>query len=92
MMVTFFALFSGIVLAELMMPVFNDFVHAGVAPDYLKESWKLIDLCHLSRDFSGSYPAFYVSSFQPANVLKGRSGSVKGGIGLKKCLWYFNLR
>jgi len=32
MMVTFFALFSGIVLAELIMPGFNSFVQASVAP------------------------------------------------------------
>jgi len=89
MMVTFFALFSGIVLAELIMPGFNDFVQTNVAPNYLKESWKLMSFAFLLGIVSGSYPAFYVSSFQPAFVLKSRSGGGNGGSWLKKTLVIF---
>jgi len=53
MMVTFFALFSGIVLAELIMPGFNSFVQASVAPDYLKESWKLLSFAIILGILSG---------------------------------------
>lgn len=89
LMVTFFALFSGIVLAELIMPGFNDFVHTNIAPNYLKESWKILSFALVLGIVSGSYPAFYVSNFQPAYVLKGRSGNSVGGSWLKKILVIF---
>lgn len=88
-LLTFFALFSGIVLTELLLPSFNNFVQEGVSPDYFNESWKLILLAIVLGIVSGSYPAFYVSSFQPAKVLKGRSGNMVGGKFLKKVLVIF---
>jgi len=71
------------------MPGFNDFVQTNVAPNYLKESWKLMSFAFLLGIVSGSYPAFYVSSFQPAFVLKSRSGGGNGGSWLKKTLVIF---
>lgn len=88
-LLSFVALVTGIVLTEFLMPGFNSFVQAGISPDYMRELWKLLLLAIFLGLLTGSYPAFYLSSFQPAKVLKGRSGSATGGKLLKKILVIF---
>lgn len=89
LLISMIALFTGIVLMELILPAFNTFTHSYIIPNYFEEFWKLVMLVIIIGVISGSYPALYVSSFQPAKVLKGRSvNGGKGGI-LKKILVVF---
>ncbi len=88
-LMTFIALFSAVVITEVLLPVFNSFTYSHLAPDYLNSSWKLLLLVILTAVISGSYPAFYVSSFQPARVLKGRSIGTSGDNWLRKVLVVF---
>ncbi len=73
------ALLAGVLIVELILPYFNNFLNTSLDLNYL-ESWS-----HLAGLFgvvlfvglvAGSYPAFFLSGFQPATVLK---GSFKAG-------------
>ncbi|MEZ5196752.1 MAG: FtsX-like permease family protein [Bacteroidales bacterium] len=88
-LITLIALFTGIMLMELILPAFKTFTQTDFNPNYLQELWKLMGLVVIIGIISGSYPAFYVSTFQPAKVLKGRTISGNGGGLLKKALVVF---
>lgn len=80
-LISFLAFVSGAVLAEMILPLFNDFTLSEVRPDYRNGLWKLAVLALTIGIVSGSYPAFYISMFQPAMVLKsGWSHSKKTGL------------
>jgi len=87
--IVFIALFTGIVLSELILPIFNDFAETNISPDYLNEFPIIIGLGVLMGLVSGSYPAFFVSGYQPVKVLKSMTSDQKGGNGLKKVLVVF---
>ena len=75
-LVALFALVFAVILVELMLPAFNAFIHRELlASDYLR-NWDLmlilIGIVVFVGVFSGSYPAFLLSAFQPVDVLKGR--------------------
>jgi ABC-type antimicrobial peptide transport system permease subunit len=73
LLVAFFAFALAILLAQLALPFFNDV--AGKKMSILWGSplfWLLgISFSLLTGLISGSYPALYLSSFQPVKVLKG---------------------
>lgn len=88
MLMVFISSLLAITISYLMLPVFNH-----VADKQLHLS--LIDLPSLSIFIaiilftgllSGSYPAFYVSSFQPSRVLKGQLKSGTGAAQFRKVL------
>jgi len=72
--VTFFALCIALIVVELILPIFNALVNKNLVlsfsstPDILLYSIVIALLLGL---ISGSYPAFYLSSFNPAVILKG---------------------
>ena len=70
---TLFALVIAIILIELFLPVFNDLTGENLAINYLDGSFLsgFILIAVFTGIISGSYPALYLSSFQPANVMKG---------------------
>ena len=75
-LVALFALFFAVVLVEVMLPAFNAFIHRELlALNYLR-NWDvmlvLVGIVVFAGVFSGSYPAFLLSAFQPVDVLKGR--------------------
>jgi putative ABC transport system permease protein len=72
--ISFIAFVFAVVLAQLLLPFYNDLVEKGLYIPYTKSAFWLFALCLIlfTGLISGSYPAFYLSSFQPVKVLKGK--------------------
>lgn len=71
---SFFALILAIVLIELFLPTFNSFVGKKLSINYLNNIGYLVAMmltAAIVGVISGSYPAFFLSSFKPVIVLKG---------------------
>jgi len=82
MLLSLFAVLPALVLVEFMLPVFNNLTgkslgileaEFGVTAVALTGVGLLVGLA------AGSYPAFYLSAFQPVQALKGVFGNAKGG-------------
>ncbi len=93
MVLTAVALVFGLLLARLALPAFNRFYDKEIVFDF--SNWQLwtiiLILGGLTGLVAGSYPAFVLSNFQPARVLKGNQmgrGWRKGGL-LRKGLVTF---
>ena len=87
-MVTFISSVLALVLVELVLPSYNLLVNKNIFIDYsnpwlwsIALGWVLV-----IGIFSGSYPAFYLSSFQPVKVLKGKVNVGKGATTPRKVL------
>jgi len=68
------AMILAVAMVELALPWFNSFVGMDLAFDYLGNPGLLallVALALLVGFFAGSYPAFYLSAFRPATVLRG---------------------
>jgi len=73
-LVSFFSLLLALGLAWLLLPLFNQLAGKQMSVFTLLSSWLLpllIALIVVVGCIAGSYPAFYLSSFQPVQVLKG---------------------
>jgi putative ABC transport system permease protein len=72
---TLVSLFIAIVIVELLMPQYNNLVQLNLDINYFEE-WHtipgLIVLVTIVGLMAGSYPAFFLSSFKPVTVLKGK--------------------
>ena len=70
-----------IALVEGLLPFFNTLVNKELAVDYMDPFvWAMaIVFILLTGVISGSYPAFFLSSFRPIVVLKGKLGTGKQG-------------
>jgi len=84
----FISLFIGIILLEMLVPAFNALVGQQLEINYFGQG-SVIMYMILAGLFTGilagSYPAFYLSSFLPVQVLKGQA-SPSGNAGLRKVL------
>lgn len=74
---TFIALVAfvlAVLVAQLLLPAYNNLVQKDLAIDYLSGQFWMFAGCMIliTGIFAGSYPAFYLSSFQPVKVLKGK--------------------
>ncbi|HNR75185.1 MAG TPA: FtsX-like permease family protein, partial [Cyclobacteriaceae bacterium] len=81
-LVTTIAFLLAIVLVEVAMPFYNQLVSKNISIDYSNPVFWLLSvgIVLLLGIFAGSYPAFYLSAFNPVTVLKrklnlGKSGS-----------------
>lgn len=73
------SLIFAILLVELMLPMVNDFINLNLELNLLQNLTQLLWLFAIVFFVglvAGSYPAFFLSGFQPATVLK---GSFKAG-------------
>jgi putative ABC transport system permease protein len=73
-LLSFFSLLIALGLAILLLPLFNQVAGKEMFARTLFSSWMmpvLIGLVVIVGCVAGSYPAFYLSSFQPIQVLKG---------------------
>lgn len=78
-LLAFLALILGIIFIEILTPYFNDFVEKDLVLNYftdLRWALGLLGVVAFIGVIAGSYPALFLSSFQPATVLK---GSFKAG-------------
>jgi putative ABC transport system permease protein len=78
-----------ITLLELSLPFFNKITYKSFELNYFAEWYivpGLILFSLITGILAGSYPAFFLSSFNPVKVLKGETSAGKRGIGLRKTL------
>ncbi|MEL4456911.1 ABC transporter permease [Lutimonas vermicola] len=86
---SFIALFLAYILVELFLPGFNNVMGTELYlfNDYLSQTIFFSVLVALFYGlFAGSYPAFFLSGFQPVSVLKGDLTKTKKGAMLRKSL------
>ena len=77
-LLSFFSLLIAIFIIELSLPYFNSLLETKLHIDYLNNWYTIPSLLILSIFvglLAGSYPSFYLSSFKPIGVLKGKIGS-----------------
>ena len=83
------ALLGAVVLMEFFLPVFNELAQKRLQLDFASD-WQLAAgfflLALLVGIISGSYPAFFLSRFQPVDVLKGSSRPGNAGARLRQLL------
>ncbi|HZY82904.1 MAG TPA: ABC transporter permease [Cyclobacteriaceae bacterium] len=77
---TTIAFIAGLILAQVALPFYNQLVSKQLSIPY--NAWQFWTGCLIMVVFTGiiagSYPAFYLSAFKPAKVLKGGRGGVGG--------------
>ena len=73
LLITTIALLIALFLTVLLLPVFNDLTQKQLSIDYTQPAYWLIaiGLIVITSLVAGSYPAFFISSFNPVKVLKG---------------------
>ena len=83
LIVTFVAAFIAVLTAWALLPLFNHFSNKELSITLQTLSWLLPALFIIVLFvgiLAGSYPAFFLSAFQPVDVLKGKlSAGFKGG-------------
>lgn len=91
-LLTLVSLVLAVVFVTVALPVFNDLAQKQLMFDLTATWWLLPGLMLfgvLIGVFAGSYPAFFLSSFNPVAVLKGKFTSGKGSLGLRSGLVVF---
>jgi putative ABC transport system permease protein len=92
LMVSFIALFFALLLAWLLLPYFDRLTGKNLHAASLFQPTMLFSLILLMLIvglLAGSYPAFYLSSFQPIQVLKGKLSAGFKGSWLRNSLVIF---
>jgi putative ABC transport system permease protein len=87
--ISLFALVVAIILAFLFLPEFNNLTRQSLS-FFAKENrslilWVLL-ITLVTGLLAGTYPAFYLSSFKPVRVLKGKMGGSKSVFSIRKML------
>lgn len=87
-LIAFIAFSIAVVLAQLILPAYNALVDKKLFIDYTSSAfWGLsLGMVLLVGFMAGSYPALYLSSFQPVKVLKGKPTIGKGASTPRKIL------
>jgi ABC-type antimicrobial peptide transport system permease subunit len=68
------ALFFAVLLVELLLPIFNDLAEKELSVNFfgsLKITGGLLSISLIAGILSGSYPAIFLSAFQPVRLLRG---------------------
>lgn len=88
LLVTTIAAVIGLVLVQLALPWFNNLIGKGVEIPFNKPAFWLTGLAMIMviSVVAGSYPAFYLSAFRPAEVLKGKMLKLAGLVTPRKLL------
>lgn len=86
--ISFFAFFIALGIAEIALPFYNGLVEKNLFIDYTSLTFwaTAAGIIFSTGIVSGSYPAFYLSGFRPAAVLKGKMQAGKKGTLPRKIL------
>jgi putative ABC transport system permease protein len=91
MLMSLLSLGAGIVFARMLLPVFNRLAQRNVTFEFW--NWKiglgLLAVGLFTGLVAGSYPALFLSRFQPVKVLKGAMAGGRKGGGLRRALVTF---
>ncbi|HEX7457343.1 MAG TPA: FtsX-like permease family protein, partial [Ginsengibacter sp.] len=91
-LLTAIAFILAMVLVYVTLPFFNSFSGKELSFHPVTNPWMLplmLLFILITGIFAGSYPAFFLSSFKPVKVLKGKFTSGRGSIGLRSGLVVF---
>ncbi len=90
-LLSFLAHAIAIIFIELLLPLFNNLTSKSLEIDYLNPYFYLflLGIILFSGLLSGSYPAFYLSSFNPISVLKKDQDTGKKGKAFRRILVVF---
>jgi len=79
------------ILAEISLPYFNHLLHIELAIAYHSRPFWLVltGLMLFTGLVAGSYPAIYLSSFEPVTVLKGFKAKLGNSVSVRKALVVF---
>lgn len=82
------AFILSLVIVEVSLPFYNQLVEKQLSIDYASPMFWIfgISIILITGLVSGSYPAFYLSAFQPATVLKGKINAGKSASTPRKVL------
>ena len=91
MLMSLLSLAVAVVLARLLLPAFNHLAKRNISFDLLNGNiaWGLLAIGLFTGLVAGSYPALFLSRFQPVKVLKGVMAEGKKGGGLRRALVTF---
>jgi len=89
--ITLIAAIIAILIVELVLPQFNQFTLKSMNIPYTNPVFlfTILIIALFTSIVSGSYPAFFLSSFTPIKVLKGDSGDRLKGSSIRKGLIVF---
>ena len=89
-LLTFMALFIAFLLVQFALPVFNQLSGKSLSLGFALKPWlAFLSLGLLVGVLAGIYPAFYLSSFQPISIIKGKIGTAKKSMALRSGLVVF---
>jgi putative ABC transport system permease protein len=92
LLMCFAALLLAMMVAELILPIFNSLSEKSLALNYAQQPQLLIFFIALAGAvalLAGSYPAFVLSGFRPVATLKGELKSGRWGLSLRQGLITF---
>jgi len=91
-LLSFISLTLGIIIVECLLPVYRNLIGRQLDIHYFDNFIVIPSLLALGLIvgiISGSYPAFFLSSFKPISVLRGNTGSSRGSSLLRNILVIF---
>jgi putative ABC transport system permease protein len=88
LLITFIATVLAFILIEVSLPYFNGLLDIKLTIDYYNGLFwlTLVGLMILTGFIAGSYPALYLSSFEPIKVLKGFTLKADSSVSVRKVL------
>ncbi|MES1221582.1 MAG: ABC transporter permease, partial [Bacteroidota bacterium] len=89
LLTAFVSVLISVILVALLLPVFNSISGKAFTMQTLLQPFNillLLGICLFTGIVGGSYPAFYLSAFDPVNILKGSLSKASGNVNLRRTL------
>jgi putative ABC transport system permease protein len=88
LLITFISTVFAFILVEVSLPYFNNLLNIKLTIDYANSGFwiTLLTLMMFTGFIAGSYPALYLSSFDPIKVLKGFKIKTDSSVSVRKVL------